>query len=132
MAKQKRRPANDRAGKKYQTENMWIKNKARKIEKHLAKHPNDLQSLAVMKSIDAGKGPTYNRNNVPKKHTIRPEDKWFAEQKAKVDKAFRHYAEFGGNIDKTPSKPDWVKILEPLIRKPKIKVKRRGHRRVKN
>ena len=38
---QKRRPANDRAFKKYKTNNQRLKNKIRKIQHHIKKFPDD-------------------------------------------------------------------------------------------
>ncbi len=131
-AKKKRRPANDRSLKLYKGENRWLKNKARKIEKHLEKYPNDLQSLKVMKAIDEGKGPVYSRNKGPKGHTWSPGEMWFAQVKGSIKGKVQHHLDFGANIDKTPSRPDWVKLLESLRSTPKIRVKRRGYRRVKN
>lgn len=38
---QKRRPANDRAFKKYKSNNQRLKNKIRKIERHIKRFPDD-------------------------------------------------------------------------------------------
>ena len=73
MAKQKRRPANDRAFKKYKTGNQRLKNKIAKLERHVRKFPDDevgKENLARVKSkgISPKRPPINNGINktVPK------------------------------------------------------------------
>lgn len=73
MAKQKRRPANDRAFKKYKSSNQRLKNKIAKLERHSKDHPEDevgKENLARVKSkgIKDKKPPINNGSNktVPK------------------------------------------------------------------
>jgi len=131
MGKKTRRPANDRSLKKYKSENTWIKNKIYKLEKYVKANPNDKQAEAKLGQLERGEGK-YNRNNVPKGHSWKPQDILYAEMCASIKGKVQHHLEFGANIDKTPSRPDWVKVLEPLLNKPTVRVKRRGYRRVKD
>lgn len=55
MAKQKRRPANDRAFKKYQAENKFAKNKVEKVKKHISKYPNDEQAKEALVRLTSEK-----------------------------------------------------------------------------
>lgn len=54
MAQQKRRPANDRAFKKYKATNARLNNKIRKIKKHCKKHPEDKQNAEALKRVEKG------------------------------------------------------------------------------
>lgn len=60
MAQQKRRPANDRAQKKYKANNQAAKNKKLKLEKHCKKYPKDEQAAKRLGEI-IGAGYTYNK-----------------------------------------------------------------------
>jgi hypothetical protein len=64
---QKRRPANDRAFKKYKQENKRRKNKIRKLTNHCKKYPEDTQSAAALKDIkDNGyKDKIVSKGNTP-------------------------------------------------------------------
>lgn len=81
MAKQKRRPANDRAFKKYKTSNQRYKNKIAKLVRHVKEHPEDevgKENLERVKSkgISDKRPPIVNGSNktVPKpKPRTRPE-----------------------------------------------------------
>jgi hypothetical protein len=44
MAAKKRSKKENPSNKMYSSTKRWITNKAKKLSKHLAKHPNDLQS----------------------------------------------------------------------------------------
>ena len=131
MAQKKPRPANTRAHTVYKIENRWEKNKIRKMKKRLKEQPNNDALRNRLTDIEKN-GATYNRNKVPKNHTWSPKDKWFAECKAKVTRLADHYFNFDRKgVDKTPTLPDWKKVLQKLQVKPKVHVKRRGHRRVR-
>lgn len=69
MAKQKRRPANDRAFKKYTAQNQRYKNKIRKVERHIARHPNDEQAKNELDRLlkngyNSTKGRAKKRNSI--------------------------------------------------------------------
>lgn len=51
---QKRRPANDKAFKKYKSTNARLNNKIRKIKKHCKKHPEDKQNAEALKRVEKG------------------------------------------------------------------------------
>lgn len=65
-AKQKRRPANDRAFKKYKINNQREANKIKKLEKHLIRFPKDEQASKALKLILANGYPTKNVARGPK------------------------------------------------------------------
>jgi len=130
MAQKKPRPANTKAHQRYLNDNRWLKNKLRKLEKYISENPNDTQAANRLTEIQKS-GGNYNRNKVSSRHTWSPGDMFYAAQCASVNGSVQHYLRFGGNIEKTPRKPDWVETLSVLRRKPVIKTKRRGHRRVK-
>ena len=62
MARRKRRPANDRAFKKYKSESSFRKNKQRKLEKHCKLFPDDKQAA---KALEKGNF-TYSRKKPSK------------------------------------------------------------------
>ena len=67
MAKKKRRPANDRALKKYKTNNQREKNKIRKLERHCKRHPNDKEGK---KNLERIKKEGISDKKPPRKHGI--------------------------------------------------------------
>jgi hypothetical protein len=127
--KKKPRPANTLAGKVYKAENRWLKNKLRKMKIRLKEEPNNLALEKRIQEIEKV-GATYSRNRVPKHHTWKPEDIRFAEWEAKAKRQAKHYIKYGEEGKPTPL-PKWKEELATLRSKPKIHVKRRGHRRVR-
>jgi hypothetical protein len=67
MAQQKRRPANDRAFKKYKLENKRRKNKIRKLENHCKRFPKDEQSAKALEDIKKNgyKDKIVSKGNTP-------------------------------------------------------------------
>lgn len=60
MARQKRRPANDRASKLYAAEKRVEANKLKKLVRHVNKNPNDSQSKSALTRVSTA-GYEYNR-----------------------------------------------------------------------
>lgn len=67
---QKRRPANDRAFKKYKINNQRYKNKIAKMIRHIKKHPNDKTAKENLKRVESN--PIKDKIVAKDKNSVRP------------------------------------------------------------
>ena len=129
MAKQKRRPANDRAFKVYKAQNRRVKNKIRKLTNYLKDNPNDKQAAKALVDIKASGMPP---KSVSRGTGQTLEEKRMAKLSGRINHQVMHDLRFNTAQVETASKtPLWEKLASmgyvPLGRR----VRSRGHRKLK-
>ena len=117
MAKKTTRPANTRSLKKYKDNKHFEKNKIRKMEQHLAAHPNDEQTSKVLDSVKKDGAP-WKRKKPTKSLTHK--EKRYQYLTALANKQI-NWSKVG--------LPEWKQILSTVKGRPSVRFLRNARKR---
>ena len=128
MAKQKRRPANDRALKVYKSTNRREKNKIRKLTRYVEKNPNDKQAAKALASIkNEGYKPKIQSRGTGQTLV----DKWIHKTSKRLQREVDHMLIFGSPVAESAKPPLAEKLLAMGYEPIGGKRNKRGHRTIK-